>query len=157
MHGNFFFFFGGGRGRGRTKITRKILLQKNMLMIRSTILSFVFAYFTIWLWRFGNSHCVKIVQIRRYFWSIFSCIRTEYRKIQTRNNSVFGHFSRSVIGIELLKEYKSIVNGLIKTISDKTSHKLHITKTLKKDFFTNILLQDIKTYTMLFVKALGHN
>ena len=29
------------------------------------------------------------------FWSVFSCIRTEYRKIRTRNNSVFGHFSRS--------------------------------------------------------------
>ena len=33
--------------------------------------------------------CVKSVQIRSYFWS-------EYRKIRTRNNSVFGHFSRSV-------------------------------------------------------------
>ena len=48
-------------------------------------------------------HCVKSVQIRSYFWSVFSCIRTEYgdlrskyRKIRTRNNSVFGHFSRSV-------------------------------------------------------------
>ena len=39
--------------------------------------------------------------MRTYFWSVFSCIRTEYgdfftyRKIRTRNNSVFGHFSRS--------------------------------------------------------------
>ena len=41
-------------------------------------------------------HCVKIVQIRNYFWSLFSCIRTEYRKIWTRNNSVFGHISRSI-------------------------------------------------------------
>ena len=30
-----------------------------------------------------------------FFWSVFSCIRTEYRKIPTRKNSVFGHFSRS--------------------------------------------------------------
>ena len=39
------------------------------------------------------------------FWSVFSCIRTEYGdirskysylvQIRTRNNSVFGHFSRS--------------------------------------------------------------
>ena len=49
------------------------------------------------------------VQILSYFWSAFSCIRTEYedlrgksriqaeyRKIRTRNNSVFGQFSRSV-------------------------------------------------------------
>ena len=42
-------------------------------------------------------HWVKSVQIRSYFWSIFSCIRTEYRKILTRNNSVFGHFSRSCV------------------------------------------------------------
>ena len=36
-----------------------------------------------------NSHCVKSVQIRSFFWS-------EYRKIRTRKNFVFGHFSRSV-------------------------------------------------------------
>ena len=30
-------------------------------------------------------HCKKSVQIQNYFWS-------KYRKIQTRNNSVFGHF-----------------------------------------------------------------
>ena len=45
-------------------------------------------------------HCVKSVQIRSFFWSVFSCIRTEYgeilcRKIRSRKNSVFGHFSRS--------------------------------------------------------------
>ena len=36
-------------------------------------------------------------QIRSYFWSVFSCIRSEYRKIRTRSNSVFGHFSRCVV------------------------------------------------------------
>ena len=39
--------------------------------------------------------CVKSVQIRSYFWSVFSCIQSEYRKIRIRNNSVFGHFLRS--------------------------------------------------------------
>ena len=39
-------------------------------------------------------HCVKNVQIRSYFWSVFSW--TEYRKIRTRNNSVFRHFWPSV-------------------------------------------------------------
>ena len=54
------------------------------------------------------SHCVKSVQIRSFFWSIFYRIRTEFGetlrislhsfgKIRTRKNSVFGHFSRSVI------------------------------------------------------------
>ena len=38
---------------------------------------------------------MKSVQIQSYFWSLFSCIQTECRKIRTRNNSVFGYFSRS--------------------------------------------------------------
>ena len=38
---------------------------------------------------------MKSVQIRSYFWYIFSCIQSEYRKIRTRSNSVFRHFSRS--------------------------------------------------------------
>ena len=48
----------------------------------------------------GENHCVKSVQIRSFFWSVFSCTRTkhgdqsEYRKIRTRKNSKFGHFSR---------------------------------------------------------------
>ena len=56
-----------------------------------------------------QSHCVKCVQIRTFFWSVYSRIPTEYGeirsiyrdiqseygKIQTRKNSVFGHFSRS--------------------------------------------------------------
>ena len=40
-------------------------------------------------------HYVKSVQIWSYFWSVFSCIQSEYRKIRNRNNSVFGHFTRS--------------------------------------------------------------
>ena len=41
-------------------------------------------------------HCLRSVQIRSYFCSVFSCTRTECRKMRTRNNSVFGHFSRRV-------------------------------------------------------------
>ena len=44
----------------------------------------------------GYYHCVESVQIRSYFWSVFFCIQSKYRKTWTRNNSVFGHFSRSV-------------------------------------------------------------
>ena len=47
----------------------------------------------------SRADCVKSVQIRNYFWSVFSSIRTEYGEIRTRNNSVFGHFSRSDIYI----------------------------------------------------------
>ena len=40
-------------------------------------------------------HCVESVQIRSYFWSVFPCSWTEYRKIRSRNDSVFGHFPHS--------------------------------------------------------------
>ena len=42
------------------------------------------------IWRSTSLYRVKIVQIRSFFWPVFFCIRT-------RKNSVFGHFSRSVI------------------------------------------------------------
>ena len=38
---------------------------------------------------------MKSLQIRSFSLSVFFSIRTEYRKIRTRINSVFGHFSRS--------------------------------------------------------------
>ena len=60
---------------------------------------------TLWKHR-----CVKSVQLRSFFWSVFSFILTEYgiygvnlrnqseyRKIRTRKTSVFGHFSRSAL------------------------------------------------------------
>ena len=53
-------------------------------------------------------HYVKSIQIQSFFWSVISCIWTEYgiygvnlciqyeyRKIRTRKISVFGHFSQS--------------------------------------------------------------
>ena len=53
-------------------------------------------------------HCVKSAQVRNFFWSVFSCIRTEYRDLLCKypysvrtqenteqKNSVFEHFSRS--------------------------------------------------------------
>ena len=66
-----------------------------------------------------NTHCVKITQIRSCFWSVFSCIRTEYRKIQTRNNSVFGKFSRSEIVMNKYKVVKltSVKNMRLRLLS----------------------------------------
>ena len=37
-------------------------------------------------------HCVKSLQIRSFFWSVFSCIQSKYRKIRTRKNSIFVQF-----------------------------------------------------------------
>ena len=80
-------------------ITRKIVL---LLSIQFLNISFTF----------NRKHCVKSVQIRSYFWSMFSLMWSEYGeilrihfvslrihakcgKIRTRNNSAFGHFSPS--------------------------------------------------------------
>ena len=34
---------------------------------------------------FINCHCVKSVQIRSFFWSVFSCIRTEYGDLRCKS------------------------------------------------------------------------
>ena len=70
-----------------------------------SIHSKLFPWFRSHTWKYNiqankrlTMHCVKSVQIRSYFWSIYIvnlCIQSEQRKIRTRNNSVFGHFSRS--------------------------------------------------------------
>ena len=38
----------------------------------------------------------KVFKYKVFFWSVFSCIQSEYRKTWTKKNSVFGRFSRSV-------------------------------------------------------------
>ena len=53
----------------------------------------MFWYHLLWCLLLDQDHCVKSVQIWIFFWSVFSSIWTEYRKIWTRNTSVFGHFS----------------------------------------------------------------
>ena len=64
---------------------------------------------------YSTFHCAKSVQIRGYFWSVFSRIqfyfvslRIQFKcgKIQTRNNSVFGHFSRSVCNFKKIQMNK---------------------------------------------------
>ena len=37
----------------------------------------------------------QLRNVEFFFWSVFSRIWTEYGRIRTRKNSVFGHFSRS--------------------------------------------------------------
>ena len=50
-------------------------------------------------------HYVKSVQLRCFFWFVFSCIRTEYKNIRTRKNSVVGHFSRSVYACQVFQGF----------------------------------------------------
>ena len=74
-------------------------------------------------------HCVESVRIRSFFWSVFSCIQSEYRKIKARKNSVYGHFSRSaVLGQNLrfwIREnpYSSIFYAAIRNTCVTTSKR----------------------------------
>ena len=81
-------------------------LSRLLVTIRWHILLYVRnRQLKVWV---SASHCVKSVQIRSYFWSVFSRIWTEYGEIQrispysvrmpenVDHNSVFGHFSCSL-------------------------------------------------------------
>ena len=74
------------------KISPPPLLQKEEKLFVERVKRNAFINFSV---SSAGTHCVEIVQIRSYFWSVFSCIRDKYRKIRTRNNSILGHFSRS--------------------------------------------------------------
>ena len=83
----------------------RVFLVSWILFFR--ILNFVF-HIMIFVFHILNFHFVKSVQIRSFLWCVFYRIRTEYEeivflriqsefmKIRTRKNSVFGHFTRSV-------------------------------------------------------------
>ena len=63
----------------------------SVLVVNFEHISHIFLCFYCWFWTSKwllevLTHYMKSVQIRSYFWSVFSCIRT-------RNNSLFGHFS----------------------------------------------------------------
>ena len=68
-------------------------------------------------------HCVKSVLIRSYFCSLFSSIWTEYRKIRTRNNSLFGHFSRSASFRTFVKYIKIWIKVVTFFITSATQKK----------------------------------
>ena len=64
--------------------------------------------------------------MRSFFWSVFSCIRTEYKDLRSKSqysvriqentdekNSIFGHFSRSVMETHILESprfYRFLLN-----------------------------------------------
>ena len=96
---------------------RSAASQNKILRLRHHQDSQVAIYDNPKLWT-SKVHCVKSVQIRSFFWSVFSRIRTEYGEILRiwtlriwtpysvytdilwtlriwTKNSVFGHFSRS--------------------------------------------------------------
>ena len=56
-------------------------------------------------------HCAKRVQIQSFFWSVVSCIRTEYRKIRTRKTPYLGTFH--AVNVQLIKSRALVLSWLI--------------------------------------------
>ena len=53
----------------------------------------------------NNLHCVKSFQIRSYFWSVFSCIRTEYEDLRSKIlNETFRETAAEDVALFLFKE-----------------------------------------------------
>ena len=65
-----------------------------------------------------------------HFWSVISRIRTEYGKIRTRNNSVFGHFSHSdifILSFQKLQKFRNRYQYHLKNVFEQLTIllKLH--------------------------------
>ena len=98
-----------------------------------------------------NKNDARSVQIRSFFWSVFSCIRTG-------KNSVFGHFSRSERNLEyfLMKcefHFQSLTDdGGLQMYSDKCCSIYFVVLTLMtcKCFFKSLCSWE--THVSLFKK-----
>ena len=98
---------------GRAKIARKILLQKNMLMIRSmiNILPLAFTCFII---------CLRNKKMSLWFWKLSHfCVK-----------------QLLLVDIQLIQEHKTIVNGLIETTEAIRQDLIQTTS--NKDFYNKI-------------------
>ena len=98
-------------------------------------------------WLDWSEHCMKSVQIRSFFWCVFSRIRTEYGeilrispysirmwentdqnriqyecgKIRTRKNSVIGHILHTVGCTNYILNHIYLINGSI-VMKSKSQH-----------------------------------
>ena len=73
-------------------------LLKNFIFCAVDANWFTLIWFSRRFWSFSyfqTQPYAKCVQIRSFFWSIFSRIHSECWKIRTIKNSIFGHVSRS--------------------------------------------------------------
>ena len=93
-----------------------------------------------------HRHWVKCVQIRCFFWSVFSRIWTEYcGKIRTRKISVFGHFSRierlswnkvKKQSSQILRSNSSVIWQKVESQNGGNKNTKHAKFSEKRTFFT---------------------
>ena len=67
---------------------------------------------------------MKSVEIRSFFWPVFSCIQSEYRKIRTRKSPYLGTFHavildalRDLVPFVQLKNVKNAYGGVMLKVS----------------------------------------
>ena len=94
-------------------------------------------------------HCVKSVQIRTFFWSIIS-------RIRTRKNSVFGHFSSSS-GIDLILTNRPTCFQL-STVLETGLSDFHLLTEFKMGFTKSkprmITYRDYKKFNNTFISEI---
>ena len=89
------------------KIDNRYFVKRRRVVISSVT--------TPWLWWYLSlrEECPNtelfLTRILLYSDWVNLCIQSEYRKIRTRNNSVFGHFSRSVCVMSFLSYWVSAI------------------------------------------------
>ena len=111
-------------------------------------------------------HCVKSVQMRSFFWSAFSRIRTIYGEIwsifpySVRKNFVFRHFSRRecIIGLkcQLYKGLKQYCKESRKFCFNYTARKMKLSI---HDFFSkcDLVRRKLRIWSHLLKNSLMEN
>ena len=98
------------------------------------IITFFFTITFITVLEIKNyKHCVKRVQMRVFFWSVFFCIRTEYKKIRIRKNSVLDIFHS-------VKELSIFTDSSIYKLGSRSEKNAFI-------FQTNCVTMDLVYFT----------
>ena len=101
--------------------------RETQILVKTSLAIYTKIENTIWA-----KNCVK--RTAGSFWSVFSCIRTEYRKIRTRNNSAFGHFSCSEGYLKESSELKNYLK-IIETFRKRLLCNLNCPTTLGLKFW----------------------
>ena len=118
-----------------------------------------------WRWNYLNDnnhkslydsikyHCVKSVEIRSFFWSIFSCIQSKYRKIRTRKKlRIWTLFTQCIQHTLKNKRYCAIIS--LSVFSKFQKHYNLSEGTIKSCFIfrktLSIILSQIQAFGLLF-------
>ena len=93
-----------------------------------------------------NNHCMKSVQIRSFFWYVFFCIQSKYRKIRNRKKVWYG--LKSPYSPRQVKELIPFKNDLVELIRDIKFRKIRNTFQEKPEEDIKLIKDSHKTMTL---------